>query len=55
MGQKIPIHSPESLFQHIGKISSLKDKMMPSIDKKFKGFGSTTLSIMTMQKGDHFK
>jgi alpha-1,3-mannosylglycoprotein beta-1,4-N-acetylglucosaminyltransferase C len=53
MGQKIPIHSPESLFQHIGKISSLKDKMMPSIDKKFKGFGSTALSIMTMQKGDN--
>lgn len=53
MGQKIPIHSVVSLFQHIGKISSLKDKMMPSIDNKFKGFGSMSLSIMTMQKGDN--
>lgn len=35
-GQPKPIHSSKSLFQHIGWFSSLKDKLMPSLDDKFK-------------------
>lgn len=53
LGQNTPIHSPISLFQHIGKISSLRNKMMPSIDRLFKGIGSKVLPIMKMPKGDH--
>lgn len=34
--QTSPIHCNASLFQHIGKFSSLKNKIMPSIDKTFK-------------------
>jgi len=30
------IHSKESLFQHIGRFSSLKNKLMPSMDNSFK-------------------
>lgn len=53
LGQNSPIHSPFSLFQHIGKISSLRNKMMPSIDRLFKGMGKKTLPIMQMPRGDH--
>ncbi|XP_045174878.2 alpha-1,3-mannosyl-glycoprotein 4-beta-N-acetylglucosaminyltransferase C-like [Mercenaria mercenaria] len=35
-GQKKPIHTNNSLFQHIGKFSSLKNKLMPSVDNTFK-------------------
>lgn len=52
MGQPSPIHSPVSLFQHIGRISSLENKMMPSVDIKFKGFGSKVPIIMTLPKGE---
>lgn len=53
LGQKKPIHSKQSLFQHIGKISSLKNKIMPSIDDTFKGFGSQVLSVMRIPRGDN--
>ncbi|OWF52377.1 alpha-1,3-mannosyl-glycoprotein 4-beta-N-acetylglucosaminyltransferase C-like [Mizuhopecten yessoensis] len=55
LGQKAPIHSSPSLFQHMGKWSSLQNKMMPSIDKKFKGFGDKALSIIEVPKGDNPK
>ncbi|CAG2210832.1 MGAT4C [Mytilus edulis] len=52
MGQPLPIHSPYSLFQHIGRISSLKNKMMPSVDIKFKGFGSKVPLITILPQGE---
>ncbi|XP_071151641.1 alpha-1,3-mannosyl-glycoprotein 4-beta-N-acetylglucosaminyltransferase C-like isoform X1 [Mytilus edulis] len=53
LGQNTPIHSSVSLFQHIGKISSLRNKMMPSIDRFFKDKGSNILPIMKLPKGGH--
>lgn len=53
MGQDKPIHSKKSLFQHIGKFSSLKNKLMPSIDKDFKDAGSVHLSINDIPRGDN--
>ena len=53
MGQMNPIHHKPSLFQHIGKWSSLKNKMMPSWDKTFKDFGKNPLEIIKMPKGDN--
>jgi hypothetical protein len=52
-GQKSPIHTEFSLFQHNGKFSSLKNKMMPSIDSKFKDADKIKLPIMTLPKGDN--
>ena len=53
MGQDKPIHTRRSLFQHIGKFSSLKDKLMPSLDKDFKDAGSVHLSINDIPPGDN--
>lgn len=53
MGQDKPIHSAKSLFQHIGKFSSLKDKLMPSIDKDFKDAGNVHLSSNDIPPGDN--
>lgn len=53
MNQEKPIHTKKSLFQHIGKFSSLKDKLMPSIDKDFKDAGSVHLSINDVPLGDN--
>ena len=53
MGQEKPIHSKKSLFQHIGKFSSLKDKLMPSLDRDFKDAGSVHLSINDIPRGDN--
>lgn len=53
MNQEKPIHTKKSLFQHIGKFSSLKDKLMPSIDKSFKDAGSVHLSINDIPVGDN--
>ena len=53
MNQDKPIHSKTSLFQHIGKFSSLKNKLMPSIDKYFKDAGSVHLSINDIPLGDN--
>ncbi|XP_033752787.1 alpha-1,3-mannosyl-glycoprotein 4-beta-N-acetylglucosaminyltransferase C-like [Pecten maximus] len=55
LGQNAPIHSSPSLFQHMGKWSSLEHKMMPSVDKKFKGFGEADLPIIEVPKGDNPK
>lgn len=55
LGQKDPIHSHPSLFQHMGKWSSLEFKMMPSIDKHFKGFGDNALPIIEVPRGDNPK
>lgn len=51
-GQKTPIHSQQSLFQHIGRFSSLKNKLMPSIDKTFKDF-NTSFNILDIPEGDN--
>ncbi|KAK3103406.1 hypothetical protein FSP39_018978 [Pinctada imbricata] len=53
LGQKKPLHSPESLFQHIGKVSSLKHKIMPSIDQNFKFIGQSKLAVAEVPKGDN--
>ncbi|KAL5007003.1 hypothetical protein ScPMuIL_015809 [Solemya velum] len=53
MGQKGPIHKKPGLFQHIGRVSSLKNKMMPSIDADFKDIGNTTLPNWNIPKGDN--
>ncbi|KAJ8299128.1 hypothetical protein KUTeg_023188 [Tegillarca granosa] len=53
LGQKKPIHSKQSLFQHIGKVSSLKNKIMPSIDNTFKELGSRVLDVMRVPRGDN--
>lgn len=53
LGQKEPIHYSPSLFQHRGKWSSLKFKMMPAIDKTFKGFGTNPLQIVEIPRGDN--
>lgn len=50
-GQKKVLFSGRSIFQHIGKISTLKDKMMPVVDKKFKTFGSNVPLIMVLPEG----
>ena len=52
-GQGKPIHSNESLFQHNGKFSSLKNKLMPSIDSDFKDADNVNLLIMELPKGDN--
>ncbi|KAL4224859.1 hypothetical protein ACF0H5_015555 [Mactra antiquata] len=52
-GQKSPIYSNSSLFQHNGKFSSLLNKMMPSIDKHFKDFGKREPSIRHLPEGSH--
>ncbi|WAR26873.1 MGT4C-like protein, partial [Mya arenaria] len=36
LGQMKPFHSEQSFFQHIGRFSSLKNKLMPKTDNKFK-------------------
>ena len=51
--QKKPIHSNRSLFQHFGKFSSLKDKLMPSIDKTFKDFDHANVPLHDFPKGDN--
>lgn len=51
-GQKKPIHSNYSLFQHIGRFSSLKNKLMPSIDNKFKDNIGIDL-LIDLPKGDN--
>ena len=53
MGQDKPVHSKKSLFQHIGKFSSLKDKLMPSLDRDFKDAGNVHLSINDIPVGDN--
>ena len=53
MNQEKPVHSKASLFQHIGKFSSLKDKIMPSLDRSFKDAGSVHLSINDIPTGDN--
>lgn len=35
-GQIMPIHSEYALFQHIGRLSSLKDKIQPAVEITFK-------------------
>lgn len=52
-GQLKPIHSEYSLFQHSGKFSSLKNKMMPVIDKHFKDADLINLPIMELPSGDN--
>ena len=53
MGQTNPIHHKPSLFQHIGKWSSLENKIMPSWDNTFKDFGKIPLEIIKMPNGDN--
>lgn len=53
LGQRKPIHPKHSLFQHVGKISSLKNKILPLIDDSFKDFGSQVLDVMKVPKGDN--
>lgn len=50
-GQSKILFSGVSLFQHIGKISTLNNKIMPAVDKKFKNFGSHTPLIMKLPDG----
>ena len=53
-GQMKPIHTNYSLFQHIGRFSSLKNKLMPSIDKTFKNLKlNGSLGVPTLPKGDN--
>lgn len=53
-GQKQPIHSPTSLFQHIGLYSSLRFKVMPFLDDKFKDKNQfQTYLYETAVKGDN--
>lgn len=52
-GQRKPIHSNFSLFQHNGKFSSLKNKLMPSIDAYFKDADNIDLPIMQIPTGDN--
>ncbi|XP_045175986.2 alpha-1,6-mannosyl-glycoprotein 4-beta-N-acetylglucosaminyltransferase-like isoform X2 [Mercenaria mercenaria] len=52
-GQRFPIHTHFSLFQHNGKFSSLENKMMPSIDSKFKDADSIKLPILSAPKGNN--
>ena len=53
LGQSKPIHSNVSLFQHIGRVSSLRHKMMPAVDTKFKSIGKAKLSIADIPRGDN--
>lgn len=53
-GQSKPIHSDYSLFQHIGRFSSLRNKLMPSIDKTFKNLKlNGSLGLPDLPKGDN--
>ena len=52
MGQDKPIRSPKSLFQHIGKFSSLEGKLQPLLDRNFKD-GSVHLSTKDIPHGDN--
>lgn len=51
-GQPKPLHVNNSLFQHIGKFSSLKNKLMPSIDGTFKDKQNTSF-LFVLPKGDN--
>ena len=53
LGQSKPIHLQASLFQHIGKVSSLRHKIMPSMDKTFKSIGQSKLPIAEVPRGDN--
>ena len=46
-GQLKPIHYSPALFQHIGKWSSLKNKLSGLVDKTFKDIGQTNLEIIS--------
>ncbi|WAR03357.1 MGT4C-like protein [Mya arenaria] len=52
LGQKKSIHSKQSLFQHIGRFSSLKNKLMPSIDNKFKDNANVTFDLYNYPAAD---
>lgn len=52
-GQKKPIHSNYSLFQHIGRFSSLKNKLMPSVDRLFKDTFNQSLRVVNVPMGDN--
>lgn len=51
-GQKKSVHSNTSLFQHIGRFSSLKNKLMPSLDNTFKDAEILDLSL-DLPSGDN--
>ena len=51
--QSEPIHADVSLFQHIGRFSSLANKMMPSLDATFKDFTVTNESLTNIPRGDN--
>lgn len=51
-GQKKPMHSKKGLFQHIGRFSSLKNKLMPSVDNTFKDVVSPNL-FLDLPTGDN--
>lgn len=52
-GQEKPIHIKNSLFQHIGRFSSLKNKLMPSLDNTFKDSVLNTSYLFTLPEGDN--
>ena len=51
--QPKPVHSKYSLFQHNGKFSSLKNKLMPVVDEYFKDADHVVLPMMQLPKGDY--
>ena len=53
LGQSRPIRTRYSVFQHAGKVSSLKNKIMPWIDSKFKALGKTELTVSKVPIGDN--
>ncbi|KAK3587378.1 hypothetical protein CHS0354_028751 [Potamilus streckersoni] len=52
MGQSRPLFSRFSLFQHVGKFSSLKNKFVPLIDSSFKDI-TKTHDLMSVPYGDN--